>query len=182
MSVCYDAPSTPYQRGIDSGMLIDQKPAELAATFNATNQAELTLRIVEIQTCLIPLADGKSEVLSQSISQANLDEARDQPTRVRPMTEQHFVRELLFRRTNVLTMKVHAGGRAVNVVVLVSTGVNAGIEVPIVVKNSSRRETPRPLPYSMHAKSKCPKSTTQELREPTTNDSRHSRRETTLPS
>lgn len=77
----YDAPRTPYQRVIDSGVLTDQKRAELEALFDATNPAELTRRIVDIQTRLIHLAAAKTDVLTQTISRANPDEARDTRSR-----------------------------------------------------------------------------------------------------
>ncbi|MCH1883256.1 transposase [Agrococcus sp. ARC_14] len=56
----YDAPRTPFQRVIESGILSDQKRAELEAIFEATNPAELTRRIVDIQTRLIHLAAAKT--------------------------------------------------------------------------------------------------------------------------
>lgn len=77
----YDKPRTPFQRVIDSGVLTDAKRAELEGIFDATNPAELTRRIVDIQTRLIHLAAAKTDVLSQTVSRANSDEARDQLSR-----------------------------------------------------------------------------------------------------
>lgn len=77
----YDAPRTPYQRVIDSGVLTDQKRDELDALFAATNPAELTRRITDIQTRLIHLAAAKTDTLSHAISRAEPDEARDHISR-----------------------------------------------------------------------------------------------------
>jgi len=77
----YDAPRTPYQRVIDSGVLTQEKRAELEAVFEATNPADLTRRIVDIQTRLIHLAAAKTDVLSQTVSRAKPDEARDDHSR-----------------------------------------------------------------------------------------------------
>lgn len=77
----YDAPRTPYQRVLESGVLTEQKQAELEAVFEATNPAELTRRIVDIQTRLIHLAAAKTDVLNQTLSRANPGEARDHRSR-----------------------------------------------------------------------------------------------------
>lgn len=52
----YDKPLTPYRRVIDAAVLTSGKAAELAALFNATNPAELTRAITDIQLRLISLA------------------------------------------------------------------------------------------------------------------------------
>ncbi|CAH0251742.1 hypothetical protein SRABI83_03139 [Arthrobacter sp. Bi83] len=49
----YDRPRTPYQRVTDSGVLTPGKAAELEALFNATNPANLTRGITDIQLQLI---------------------------------------------------------------------------------------------------------------------------------
>lgn len=77
----YDKPRTPYQRVIDSDVLTEATRAELAAQFEATNPAELTRRIVDIQTRLIHLAAAKTDALNQTISRANPDEARENHSR-----------------------------------------------------------------------------------------------------
>ncbi|MFT4156715.1 MAG: transposase family protein [Microbacterium sp.] len=77
----YDAPRTPYQRVVDSGILSEQKRAELDTVFDTTNPADLTRRIVDIQTRLINLAAAKTDVLNQTVSRAKPDEARDNHSR-----------------------------------------------------------------------------------------------------
>lgn len=57
------------------------KQAELEAIFDATNPAELTRRIVDIQTRLIYLAAAKTDVLGQAVSRAKPDEARENLSR-----------------------------------------------------------------------------------------------------
>ncbi len=76
-----DAPRTPFRRVIDGGVLTDKKRAELEATFEATNPAELTRQIVDIQNRLIHLAATKTDALSQAVSRAKPDEARDHLSR-----------------------------------------------------------------------------------------------------
>lgn len=73
----YDAPRTPYQRVLDTGVLTPAKAAELAALFEATNPAELTRKITAIQTRLIELAAAKTDALTATISRAKQDEARE---------------------------------------------------------------------------------------------------------
>lgn len=72
----YDAPRTPYQRVINSGVLSDQKAAELEALLAETNPAQLTRGITEIQTRLIHLASAKTDALSRTASRAKPGEAR----------------------------------------------------------------------------------------------------------
>lgn len=77
----YDKPRTPYLRVLDSDVLSQQKRAELETLFEATNPAELTRRITDVQTRLIYLAAAKTDVLSQANSRAEIDEARDEISR-----------------------------------------------------------------------------------------------------
>ncbi|MFT4157556.1 MAG: hypothetical protein QM630_06465, partial [Microbacterium sp.] len=57
------------------------KRAELDTVFDTTNPADLTRRIVDIQTRLINLAAAKTDVLNQTVSRAKPDEARDNHSR-----------------------------------------------------------------------------------------------------
>lgn len=59
----YDAPRTPYQRVLDSGILTDDQVAELAAVRAELNPADLTRRINAIQTQLIDHARAKTLAL-----------------------------------------------------------------------------------------------------------------------
>lgn len=77
----YDKPRTPYQRVIDSGVLSNGKQTELEAIFDATNPADLTRGITDIQTRLIHLAAAKTDVLNHTVSRAKPNEARDQLSR-----------------------------------------------------------------------------------------------------
>lgn len=72
----YDAPRTPYQRLLDSGVLTRQATAELGALFAATNPAELTRRITDIQARLIHLATAKTDALAPDATRAKAREAR----------------------------------------------------------------------------------------------------------
>jgi hypothetical protein len=72
----YDKPRTPYQRVLDTGVLADASATNLAATFAATNPADLTRSIIRIQTRLIDLARAKTSALTPTISRAKTDEAR----------------------------------------------------------------------------------------------------------
>lgn len=73
----YDQPRTPYQRVLDSGILTTEKATELAAAFHTVNPADLTRRIVAIQTRLITLAAAKTAALNPTASRAKSDEARE---------------------------------------------------------------------------------------------------------
>jgi len=77
----YDKPRTPYQRVTNSGILTDEKAAELAALFETTNPAELTRKITAVQTRLITLAKDKTNAVTASGSRAKPAEARDQLSR-----------------------------------------------------------------------------------------------------
>lgn len=66
---------------IDSGVLTEQTRAELQTLFDATNPADLTRRIVDIQTRLIHLAAAKTDTLSHQTSRAKPDEARTRISR-----------------------------------------------------------------------------------------------------
>lgn len=59
----YDAPRTPYQRLLDSGILTDEQATELAAVRAELNPADLTRRINAIQTQLIDHARAKTLAL-----------------------------------------------------------------------------------------------------------------------
>jgi hypothetical protein len=72
----YDQPRTPYQRVTDSGVLTPGKAAELAALFNATNPADLTRGITDIQLQLISLAADKTQAMRPSPTRAKIREAR----------------------------------------------------------------------------------------------------------
>ncbi len=69
----YDKPRTPYQRVIDSAIMTAGKAAEFDALFNDTNSAELTRKIISIQTRLITLAKSKTDTLTSEISRAKID-------------------------------------------------------------------------------------------------------------
>jgi hypothetical protein len=77
----YDAPKTPYQRVLESGVLTPEKAAELEALFNTTNPAELTRHITRIQQQLINLAAAKNQALQKPISRAKTNEAPTQLSR-----------------------------------------------------------------------------------------------------
>ena len=72
----YDAPRTPYQRLHDTGVLTTEATAELGGLFAATNPAEITRRITDIQTRLIHLAAAKTDALTPDASRAKPREAR----------------------------------------------------------------------------------------------------------
>jgi transposase InsO family protein len=72
----YDRPRTPYQRVLDAGVPATAAATSLAVTFHTVNPAELTRRIVAIQTRLITLAAAKTAAHSLTISRAKTDEAR----------------------------------------------------------------------------------------------------------
>ena len=59
----YDAPRTPYQRLLDSGILSPEQAAELAAVRAELNPADLTRRINTIQHQLIDHARAKTLAL-----------------------------------------------------------------------------------------------------------------------
>jgi len=77
----YDAPRTPHQRVLNSGILTDDKTHELHAQFDAINPADLTRRITTIQTRLIRLAAAKTTALTAGISRAKPREAREHLSR-----------------------------------------------------------------------------------------------------
>lgn len=77
----YDKPCTPYQRVIDSGILTAEKAEEFITLFQVTNPAELTRKIIVIQTRLIALASDKTNAITANVSRAKTDEARDQLSR-----------------------------------------------------------------------------------------------------
>ncbi|GHV30946.1 hypothetical protein FACS189481_5750 [Clostridia bacterium] len=58
----YDAPRTPYQRVLDSGVLSSEKTEELSRVYEQTNPAELMRQIVKLQCRLLELAKGPSDV------------------------------------------------------------------------------------------------------------------------
>jgi hypothetical protein len=68
----YDKPRTPYQRVIDAAVLTPAKSAELAALFSATNPADLTRGITDIQLQLISLAGEKTQAVRQSPTRAKI--------------------------------------------------------------------------------------------------------------
>lgn len=64
----YDAPKTPYQRLLDSGVLDDERTRRLAALHATTNPAELTRGINRIQQALIVSAKDKTLALRHHAS------------------------------------------------------------------------------------------------------------------
>jgi hypothetical protein len=72
----YDKPRTPYQRVTDAAVLTPAEAAKLAALFDATNPADLTPGITEIQLQLISLAAEKTQAMRQPSTRAKIREAR----------------------------------------------------------------------------------------------------------
>ncbi|MCU1561808.1 MAG: Integrase family protein [Arthrobacter sp.] len=77
----YDKPRTPYQRVIDTAVLTPGKADELAALFSATNPADLTRGITDIQLRLISLAAEKTQALRLPATRAKIREARTSVSR-----------------------------------------------------------------------------------------------------
>lgn len=64
----YDNPKTPYQRVIDSRVLVDEQAVGLQALHTQTNPAELTRNINRIQRALIASAKDKTLTLRDKVS------------------------------------------------------------------------------------------------------------------
>ncbi|MBA3432153.1 MAG: transposase family protein [Actinobacteria bacterium] len=64
----YDNPKTPYQRVIDSCVLVDEQAVGLQALHTQTNPAELTRNINRIQRALIASAKDKTLTLRDKVS------------------------------------------------------------------------------------------------------------------
>lgn len=62
----YDAPATPWQRVLASGLLDDTQAAAVQARIAGVNPADLTRQINQLQLRLIELSHGKTETLTAS--------------------------------------------------------------------------------------------------------------------
>lgn len=65
----YDAPTTPYQRLKDSGILSQPQLDELEAVYRSINPAQLTRQILTYQDRLISLAKHKTLAMAADIDQ-----------------------------------------------------------------------------------------------------------------
>lgn len=74
----YDAPRTPYQRVLDSGILSARQEQALRAQYAKLNPVELTRDIVRYQSMLITKAKFKTELLTTETEEAKSRRAKRQ--------------------------------------------------------------------------------------------------------
>lgn len=74
----YDAPRTPYQRALDSGILSARQEQALRAQYEKLNPVELTRDIVQYQGMLITKAKFKTELLTAETEEAKSRRAKRQ--------------------------------------------------------------------------------------------------------
>lgn len=79
----YDAPTTPYQRLKDSGILSQPQLDELEAVYRSINPAQLTRQILTYQDRLISLAKDKTLAMAATIEQKQQARTARQKTGVR---------------------------------------------------------------------------------------------------